>query len=92
MAKVVLEELGKNIVIFWGSQSGTAERFAQKFSRDLKLKLGLESLVADLSDYDAQSIAALTDRHLAVFFISTSQRCFHSGNWPFASVHDVRGH
>lgn len=66
-----LDELGKTIVVFWGSQSGTAERFAQKFSRDLKLKLDLESLVADLSDYDAQSIARLTEQHLAVFFIST---------------------
>jgi NADPH-ferrihemoprotein reductase len=66
-----LKKLGKKIVIFWGSQSGTSERFAYRLSRDLKLKLGLESLVADLSDYDAGTIASLTSDHLAFFLIST---------------------
>jgi NADPH-ferrihemoprotein reductase len=66
-----LEKLGKNIVIFWGSQSGRSERFAYRFSHHLKLKLGLESLVADLSDYDAGSIASLRSDHLAIFLLST---------------------
>ena len=66
-----LRELERSIVIFWGSQSGTAERCAHRFSRDLKVKLGVESLVADLSDYDANTVALLEEDQLAVFLIST---------------------
>lgn len=66
-----LNQLGKKIVVFWGSQSGTSERFAQRLSRELKLKLDLDSLVADISDYDAESIALLTTDHLAIFLLST---------------------
>jgi NADPH-ferrihemoprotein reductase len=66
-----LDQVGKKIVIFWGSQSGTSERFAQRLSRELRLKLDLESLVADISDYDVESIALLTKDHLAIFLLST---------------------
>lgn len=66
-----LAAAGKSVVIFWGSQSGTAERFANRLGRDLRLRLRLESIVADLSDYDAESIAGLSEEHIAIFLLAT---------------------
>ncbi|PMD37493.1 putative NADPH-cytochrome P450 reductase [Hyaloscypha variabilis F] len=66
-----LKENGKKLIIFWGSQSGTAEGFANRLGRECHLRFGLEVLVADLSDYDAETIAAITEEELAIFIIST---------------------
>lgn len=66
-----LEETGKNIVIFFGSQSGTAEGFAHRLGRELHGRFGQDTLTADLSDYDPESIALIPKSKLAVFIVST---------------------
>ncbi|OCL13709.1 hypothetical protein AOQ84DRAFT_394900 [Glonium stellatum] len=66
-----LEEHGKNVVIFWGSQSGTAEGLANRLGRECHLRFGLEVLVADLSDYDPETIALIPKAKLAIFIMST---------------------
>ena len=66
-----LEEFGKQIVVFWGSQSGTAESFANRLARDLSLRFGLEAMTADLSDYDPETIALIPDTKLAIFIMAT---------------------
>ncbi|KAK4984719.1 hypothetical protein LTR66_008401 [Elasticomyces elasticus] len=66
-----LEESGKQIVVFWGSQSGTAEGFANRLARECHLRFGLETMSADLSDYDPETIALVPDTRLVIFIIST---------------------
>ncbi|MCJ1251128.1 hypothetical protein MMC30_008359 [Trapelia coarctata] len=66
-----LEETGKDIVVFFGSQSGTAEAFANRLARELHLRFGVATLSADLSDFDPQSIAGIPSSKLAVFILST---------------------
>ena len=66
-----LEELEKNVVVFWGSQSGTAEAFAARLARDLRLRFGLEAISADLSDFDPETIGLLPKEKLAFFIMST---------------------
>ncbi|KIW50639.1 hypothetical protein PV05_09429 [Exophiala xenobiotica] len=66
-----LAETGKQAVIFWGSQSGTAEGFAHRLARDCHARLGLEVLVADVSDYDHHTIAELSQSQYAIFIMST---------------------
>ncbi|KAJ5107990.1 hypothetical protein N7456_004665 [Penicillium angulare] len=66
-----LEESGKNIVVFWGSQSGTAEGFAQRLAREISLRWGQESMMADLSDYDPATISEIPSTKLAIFIVST---------------------
>jgi NADPH-ferrihemoprotein reductase len=66
-----LIETGKTLAIFWGSQSGTAEGFANRLGRECHLRFGLEVLVADLSDYDAETIALIPEEKLAIFIVST---------------------
>ncbi|OAL49325.1 cytochrome P450 reductase 2 [Pyrenochaeta sp. DS3sAY3a] len=58
-------------VIFWGSQSGTSERFADTLGRELRSHFGINALVADLSDYDAESISEVQTTHFAIFILST---------------------
>jgi len=82
-----LEDLSKEGVIFWGSQSGTAEGFAQRLSRDLHLRFGLETLTADLSDYDPATIALIPESKLTFFVLSTygegdpSDNAVYFWNW-----------
>jgi NADPH-ferrihemoprotein reductase len=66
-----LEAGGHQCVIFWGSQSGTAERLAEQLGRECAAAFDINALVADLSDYDAESIGSIKDTHFAVFILST---------------------
>jgi NADPH-ferrihemoprotein reductase len=61
----------KDLVIFWGSQSGTAEGFANRLVRDCRSRFGLDALSTDLSDYDPESISNIPSTKLAIFIIST---------------------
>jgi NADPH-ferrihemoprotein reductase len=58
-------------VIFWGSQSGTSERFAETLGRECLSHFGINALVADMSDYDADSISKIQSTHFAIFMLST---------------------
>ncbi|KAL4734317.1 hypothetical protein BDV11DRAFT_212927 [Aspergillus similis] len=66
-----LEETNSPIVVFWGSQSGTAESFAHRLAREITLRFGQNTLTADLSDYDPASIAEIPSSKLAIFILST---------------------
>lgn len=61
----------KDLVIFWGSQSGTAEALANRLVRDCRSRFGLDGLAADLSDYDPESIANVPASKFAIFIMST---------------------
>ncbi|KAL5365781.1 NADPH-cytochrome P450 reductase [Aspergillus floccosus] len=66
-----LAEADKQIVVFWGSQSGTAEGFANRLARDITQRFSRGALAADLSDFDPESIAQLPDSVVAIFILST---------------------
>ncbi|KAI1617012.1 NADPH-ferrihemo protein reductase [Exophiala viscosa] len=66
-----LAETGNQAVIFWGSQSGTAEGFAHRLARDCHARLKLDVLVADISEYDHHTIAELSQSQYAIFIMST---------------------
>ncbi|KAI5460154.1 hypothetical protein BGZ63DRAFT_415526 [Mariannaea sp. PMI_226] len=60
-----------DLVIFWGSQSGTAEGFAHRLAREVHRRLNLKSIVADLQDFDPETITRITTSTLLVFIVST---------------------
>lgn len=66
-----LEETQNDLVIFWGSQSGTAETFAHRLARDCHQRFRLKATVADVSDYDCESIGLIPPSKFAVFILST---------------------
>ncbi|KAH7126121.1 hypothetical protein EDB81DRAFT_910999 [Dactylonectria macrodidyma] len=70
----IADAVGENnadLVIFWGSQSGTAEGFAHRLAREAHQRFKLKPLLADLSDYDAESVTRLSASTLVVFIVST---------------------
>lgn len=66
-----LAEGDYHCVVFWGSQSGTSERFAETLGRECLSHFGINALVADLSDYDADSISKIEATYFAIFILST---------------------
>lgn len=66
-----LEEGEYHCVTLWGSQSGTAERLAEQLGKDCATRFNINALVADLSDYDMESIASIQDTHFVIFLLST---------------------
>ncbi|KAF5520096.1 NADPH--cytochrome P450 reductase [Colletotrichum aenigma] len=66
-----IQELGSDLVIFWGSQSGTAEGFTQRLAREFHQRFKLNALVTDLSDYDAETIPLIPESKLCIFIMST---------------------
>lgn len=59
------------MVIFWGSQSGTAERMASRLAKEFHQRLGLKSLSIDASDYEPCSIAQIPATKICIFIAST---------------------
>jgi NADPH-ferrihemoprotein reductase len=66
-----LEESGKNCVVFYGSQTGTAEDYASRLAKEGHSRFGLSTMVADLEDYDFENLDQFPDDKLAVFVLAT---------------------
>ncbi|GEQ66534.1 hypothetical protein JCM33374_g197 [Metschnikowia sp. JCM 33374] len=66
-----LKQNGKNCVIFYGSQTGTAEDYSHKLAKELHSKFGLSVLTGDLADYDYDSLQDLDSNCLVFFMVAT---------------------
>lgn len=76
----VVRENKKQYLIFYGSQTGTAEDYAHKYAKELKAKFKLNVMVADLADYDFETLNDLDC--IVSFFIAT----YGEGDFPDQSV------
>ncbi|KAI9568389.1 hypothetical protein HD554DRAFT_2205066 [Boletus coccyginus] len=63
-----LKEGKKRIVIFYGSQTGTAEEYAIRLAKEAKSKFGLSSLVCDPEEYDFENLDQIPE-DCCVFFV-----------------------
>ncbi len=66
-----MDESGKNCVVFYGSQTGTAEDYAARLAKEGKSRFGLETMVADLEDYDLENLDTLPEDKVAMFVLAT---------------------
>lgn len=66
-----LEQSGKNCVVFYGSQTGTAEDYASRLAKEGHSRFGLNTMVADLEDYDFDNLDQFPEDKLAVFVLAT---------------------
>ena len=66
-----LEEAGKNCVIFYGSQTGTAEDYASRLAKEGSSRFGLKTMVADLEDYDYENLDKFPEDKVAFFVMAT---------------------
>ncbi|CCM01900.1 uncharacterized protein FIBRA_03971 [Fibroporia radiculosa] len=63
-----MKEGKKRIVIFYGSQTGTAEEYAIRLAKEAKTKFGLASLVCDPEEYDFENLDQVPE-DCCVFFV-----------------------
>mgnify|MGYP004501733257 CR=1 FL=1 len=66
-----MEETDKNCVVFYGSQTGTAEDYASRISKEGHSRFGLKTMVADLEEYDFDNLDTFPEDKLAVFVLAT---------------------
>ncbi|RDL31907.1 uncharacterized protein BP5553_09309 [Venustampulla echinocandica] len=59
------------LLILWGSQSGTGEGFASRLARECKQEFRKKTLVADLADYDPMTFVSIPNSVTVVFLIAT---------------------
>lgn len=70
----IIEKMGesdKNCVVFYGSQTGTAEDYASRIAKEGHSRFGLKTMVADLEEYDFENLDTFPDDKLAVFVLAT---------------------
>ncbi|OJD40667.1 nadph-cytochrome p450 reductase [Diplodia corticola] len=66
-----MDETGKNCVVFYGSQTGTAEDYASRLAKEGASRFGLKTMVADLEDYDYENLDVFPDDKVAIFVLAT---------------------
>ena len=66
-----MEDTDKNTVVFYGSQTGTAEDYASRLAKEGSSRFGLKTMIADLEDYDYENLDAFPADKLAFFVLAT---------------------
>lgn len=66
-----MEETGKNCVVFYGSQTGTAEDYASRLAKEGSSRFGLKTMTADLEDYDYDNLDQFPEDKVAMFVLAT---------------------
>ena len=70
----IVEKMGetnKNCVMFYGSQTGTAEDYASRLAKEGSQRFGLKTMVADIEDYDYENLDKFPDNKVAFFILAT---------------------
>ncbi|OLY83471.1 NADPH-cytochrome reductase [Smittium mucronatum] len=62
----------KNVVIVYGSQTGTAEDLSKRFSRSLQTDFGAQPLVIDPEDFDVESLSRISPNNILILMLSTT--------------------
>ena len=66
-----MDETGKNCVVFYGSQTGTAEDYAARLAKEGSSRFGLKTMTADLEDYDYENLDQFPEDKVAMFVMAT---------------------
>jgi len=66
-----MDESGKNCIIFYGSQTGTAEDYASRLAKEGASRFGLKTMTADLEEYDYDNLDAIPDDKVVFFVLAT---------------------
>ncbi|KAF1810423.1 hypothetical protein P152DRAFT_97851 [Eremomyces bilateralis CBS 781.70] len=66
-----MDESGKNCIVFYGSQTGTAEDYASRLAKEGAARFGLKTMVADLEDYDFENLDQYPEDKIVFFVLAT---------------------
>lgn len=78
----VMKNNNKNYLVLFASQTGTAEDYAKKFSKELASKFSLNVMCADVENYDFESLKELSSNTVVSIFIAT----YGEGEFPDSAV------
>lgn len=66
-----MDESNKNCVVFYGSQTGTAEDYASRLAKEGSSRFGLKTMTADLEEYDYENLDKFPEDKIAFFVMAT---------------------
>jgi len=66
-----MDETGKDCIVFYGSQTGTAEDYASRLAKEASSRFGLKSMTADLEEYDFDNLDSFPEDKVAMFVMAT---------------------
>lgn len=66
-----MEESSKDCVVFYGSQTGTAEDYASRLAKEASSRFGLKAMTADLEEYDFDNLDTFPNDKIAIFVLAT---------------------
>lgn len=78
----VMKDNNKNYLVLYGSQTGTAEDYAKKFSKELAAKFSLNVMCADVENYDFENLKELSSNTVVSIFVAT----YGEGEFPDGAV------
>ncbi|BFZ58484.1 hypothetical protein PYCC9005_005547 [Savitreella phatthalungensis] len=61
----------KNCVVFYGSQTGTAEDYAGRLAKEGHRRFGLKTMIADMEEYDYDDLDEFPEDAVACFVVAT---------------------
>lgn len=66
-----LEKNEKDVIIFYGSQTGTAEDYASRLAKEASQVYGLKTMTASLEDYDFENLDTIPSTKIVGFVLAT---------------------
>ncbi|KAG2190023.1 hypothetical protein INT46_002594 [Mucor plumbeus] len=67
----VMQQQGRRVIFFYGSQTGTAEDYASRLAKECSQKYGISSMAADIEQYDMSYLDTVPEDFLVFFVMAT---------------------
>ncbi|KAI8079236.1 hypothetical protein BDF21DRAFT_438695 [Thamnidium elegans] len=67
----VMKEQGRRVIVFYGSQTGTAEGYAARIAKECSQRFGVNCMTADMELYDLTYLDQVPKDHLVIFVLAT---------------------
>ncbi|CAO3587252.1 unnamed protein product [Absidia cylindrospora] len=67
----LMQQQGRQVVIFYGSQTGTAEDYASRLAKECAQRFGVNCMTADIELYDLSYLNTLPEDSLVFFVMAT---------------------
>ncbi|KAI8969665.1 hypothetical protein BDB01DRAFT_816567 [Pilobolus umbonatus] len=67
----IMQQQDRQVIFFYGSQTGTAEDYASRLAKECTQKYGIHAMVADIEMYDLRYLDTVPNDHLVFFIMAT---------------------
>ncbi|KAI8379245.1 uncharacterized protein BYT42DRAFT_613573 [Radiomyces spectabilis] len=67
----VMEQQGRQVIFFYGSQTGTAEDYAARLAKECSQRFGVNCMTADIELYDLSYLDTVPEDKLVFFVMAT---------------------